>query len=475
MAERPARFDPLRIAVLVQSDPRQDSRVRKEVETLGRAGHLVDVFGPMAAESASEDRFLGARNVVPVTYRPQGKGERIYQAIDRRRSALSAYLLIVVFALIVAAIGGVMRTLGWNQFTVTGLIATGIVAGIGVYVGRGRALIDSVIGRLRARLTSARRGRYYQGVAHQLAAAVPTRDYDALHCHDLIPLMAGAKLKARAPHLRLVWDAHEFYEASAGASASDERLFHGIVKAAAPHVDRLVTINLSIARLYAEHHPKLPTALIVMNATRESDRCAYDGRLHRAAGLTPERKILLFQGGLHPYRGIEILLEAARDLPAPWAIVFMGDGPLARVIAARLPQSGTGPKTLVLLPSVPNTTLRAWTSGASLGIIPYENKGFNHLYCTPNKLWEYPCAGVPILASDLVEMGQMIRDHGTGFLLPRDFTSADIVNALCEITPQALETARAKCRVFGRTMSWANFEPDLLKAYSHEPKHTLAA
>src|SRR5690606_40601034 len=62
-----------------------------------------------------------------------------------------------------------------------------------------------------------------------------------------------------------------------------------------------------------------------------------------------------------------------------------------------------------------------------------ENVGLNHLYCTPNKLWEYPAAGVPILCSPLVEMTKIVQQYDTGWLLPEPAqpnTISQIINGL---------------------------------------------
>ena len=207
-----------------------------------------------------------------------------------------------------------------------------------------------------------------------------------------------------------------------------------------------------------------------MNATRETIEPRDDGRLHAAAGLGSDRRIILFQGGLSPRRGLHHLAAAAAALPEPWSIVMMGWGPFEAEMRKRAEELGaqTKPESrpLAVLPPVPQEELASWTAGATLGIIPYENTGLNHLYCTPNKLWEFPNAGVPILATDLVEMRKMIDEWKIGFLLPREFSAADIVSFVTNVDETALLEARQNCAVYSHRMSWAKFEPVLLGMYS---------
>lgn len=455
--------------MLVQGDPTQDARILKEVSSLAKAGHVIDVFGPVAAPDRAFAKVPGARSVIPTDMSPQGFSGRFYRLADRiwplLPRILPATLLLALLALS-----------GWLGARMFGPLPALAMAAAAALAGALALLRLNLRGRLHDRLAllrqtraAARRETHYHGLASQIAEAVPAESYDAIHCHDLIPLMAGIRLKRRCPQLRLIWDAHEFYEDAATALESDCRLAQKVIAEAAGLADAFITISDSFRDLYASRYPKLPPALVVMNATLPSGPVSYDGRLHRRAGLAPSRRILLFQGAFHPFRGIKTLLRAAEELPEPWSLVMMGEGPLGdriRTRAATLTASApAGQTTLAWLPPAPHSELRAWSAGGSLGAIPYENKGLNHLYCTPNKLWEFPDAGVPLLATDLEEMGRIIRAHGIGFLLSRKFSHVDILAALNRISPTDLEKAVANCRTFADSMSWTRFEPELLKAY----------
>ena len=118
---------------------------------------------------------------------------------------------------------------------------------------------------------------------------------------------------------------------------------------------------------------------------------------------------------------------------------------------------------------MPQNELASWSAGASLGAIPYENTGLNHLYCTPNKLWEYPNAGVPILCTALEEMQSLVEENGIGYLLPRDFLDQDIVDVVNGIDPSDLAEKRRNCLSFIEKNNWDSYAPRLIQLY-----HNLA-
>ena len=47
--------------------------------------------------------------------------------------------------------------------------------------------------------------------------------------------------------------------------------------------------------------------------------------------------------------------------------------------------------------------------GADLGVAPIENVCLSYYFCSPNKLFEYINAGLPVVASDFPEMRQVIQ------------------------------------------------------------------
>jgi glycosyltransferase involved in cell wall biosynthesis len=106
-----------------------------------------------------------------------------------------------------------------------------------------------------------------------------------------------------------------------------------------------------------------------------------------------------------------------------------------------------------------------WTAGAKLGVIPYENAGLNHWFCTPNKLWEYPNAGVPIIASPFPEMRKVIEPNGIGWFLTDPLTAKSIATSINAISDGELAEAARNCRLFMQRDNWSTYSRRLKKAY----------
>jgi len=210
----------------------------------------------------------------------------------------------------------------------------------------------------------------------------------------------------------------------------------------------------------------LPEAVVVKNATvlPESPIRA-DGRLRRTAGVEPGARILLYQGGYSRLRGLDILVRAAPLLPEPWVLVMMGWGAFEqklRTIASEVDPSG---RWIRFIPGVPRDELAIWTADADLGVIPYENVCLNHWFCSPNKLWEYPVAGVPLLVSPFPELAGVVQKWGIGRQIDDPPTPKGIAEAVASISEAELATMSANCRVYIEADNWSVYERRLELLY----------
>ncbi len=193
---------------------------------------------------------------------------------------------------------------------------------------------------------------------------------------------------------------------------------------------------------------------------------AYPGKLARSSDqLNMATNILLYQGGFSDFRGLTELVRSAGLFPNNWVLALMGWGKFEerlRHIASEVDPAGT---KVHFIPPVPRKELARWTQGAAVGIIPYENVCLNHWYCTPNKLWEYPLAGVPILASPFPEIKKIIDGHNIGWLLEESIGSKGIARALRKITDEGLAEKRQNCRAFIIENNWSIYDKRINDLY----------
>jgi glycosyltransferase involved in cell wall biosynthesis len=137
--------------------------------------------------------------------------------------------------------------------------------------------------------------------------------------------------------------------------------------------------------------------------------------LRRRLGVGPEIGIVLYQGGLLTDRGIEQGMEAIRQVPDAIFVVMGVGKPLPR-LADRAAAPGLQGRVRFVDP-VPPEQLLDWTASADVMLMAIQPTSLNHRYSTPQKLWEAIAAGVPVVASDLPGMADVVRELDCGVLV----------------------------------------------------------
>jgi len=153
----------------------------------------------------------------------------------------------------------------------------------------------------------------------------------------------------------------------------------------------------------------------------------------------PGDRVLVYQGGFWPGYDLKPLLAAVSSLPG-WSLLALGDGPTwqeHRDLAARLP----GRDRLCLPGKIPAADLPGLTRLAHAGVIPVPDLGLSYRYLLPNKLFEYLQAGLPVLASPLPEIADVLGDGRLGLLAAPGDTSA-LAAALVRLGDPAWKRAR---------------------------------
>ncbi len=243
------------------------------------------------------------------------------------------------------------------------------------------------------------------------AARYPA-DIAVAHSLSTLPVAAAA---ARRSGGSLVFDSHELH-VEQKLTRREKRIWTAIESRYIHRCDAVITVNPSIAA-ELERRYQLDKVHVVHNAERVSEDAPARGRLfHQHFDLPASAKILLYQGGLSSDRNLQVLAKAIGLVrTSDLHLVLLGDG----VLAARLQRIAVfhGLQDRIHLhPRVPQNSLLAYTASGDAGVIPYQPNCENNRLCTPNKLFEFVAAGVPMVATDLPELRRLIVTNELGLV-----------------------------------------------------------
>jgi len=232
-------------------------------------------------------------------------------------------------------------------------------------------------------------------------------------------------------------------------------------------VNKVITINNSIGEeLVKRYNIEFPYLIFncpppLTNGTVPS----FKGLLRDAAGISEDKKLVLYQGGFSPSRGLEELVEAFTFLDNRYCLVFMGYGSLQVELEALVKNRSLNNR-IKFIPAVPQEELLKYTSSAELGVIPYKPVSLNNYYTLPNKLFEYINANIPIVASDLPELRRVIKGYNIGHLFDPN-SSRSIAEAIDFVMSDEhlYRTMKANTLNSAKAFNWDNEAEKLIDCY----------
>ncbi len=279
-----------------------------------------------------------------------------------------------------------------------------------------------------------------------------------------LPMLPLARKLAEACGARLVYDSHELYSEQ-DFSDRERRRWAEIEAKYIGACDVVITVNPSIATELEQRYG-LSGVRVIYNAERARGTPPASRRLHEAFALSAEKRIVLLQGGLSAGRNLEVLVDAMRYVQHPDVVlVVLGEGLLLHRLQQIARQEGLKGRVFFHA-AVPQSELLGLTASADAGVIPYQSTCLNNHYCTPNKLFEFIAAGLPILATDLPEIGRIVTGHAIG--LVGDTGSPRKLAALMDdffSDAQRLASWRAQVLVARQVICWEQEEKKLAEIY----------
>ena len=134
----------------------------------------------------------------------------------------------------------------------------------------------------------------------------------------------------------------------------------------------------------------------------------------------------------------------------------MGFGPLEEAIRS----AALAASNIHFHPAVPPHEIEHHTKGADVGFALLSDDCLNHRCALPNKLFHYLHAGLPVIASDLEEMGALVDRYACGWRVGNDVNA--IAACVSGVDPASIALRRKGALRAREELHWGH-EADKLE------------
>ncbi|MBP5675994.1 MAG: glycosyltransferase [Bacteroidales bacterium] len=133
----------------------------------------------------------------------------------------------------------------------------------------------------------------------------------------------------------------------------------------------------------------------------------------RMLGLDPDKKTLLFFGLIREYKGLDILLEAFRDLPQDYQVLVAGEPYGSFEKYQKIMDSLPGKGRVHVFPDyIRDSEVKRYFSAADLAVLPYRSATQSGISSIAYHF------DVPMVVTDVGGLKGTIGDRGTGIVAP---------------------------------------------------------
>ncbi len=125
-------------------------------------------------------------------------------------------------------------------------------------------------------------------------------------------------------------------------------------------------------------------------------------------GLPPEASVIGFTGALRPWHGVELAIEALGEIPNA-VLAIAGDGPIRAELEERARSRGLS-EGIRWMGALAHHDVPAFLAALDVAVAPYPDlPGF---FYSPLKVYEYLAAGVPVVASGIGQISDLVGPWG---------------------------------------------------------------
>lgn len=274
-----------------------------------------------------------------------------------------------------------------------------------------------------------------------------------LHANDIDALFPNY-LIAKKLNIPLVFDSHEiFSEMPAVQGKMSQKLWRYVERTVIPKLTWMITASGSYAKWFQKTYGIHP--IVVQNAPRKMN---FDFEI-------PDNnpKILLYQGAINPFRGIDKVIMAMHHLDNV-VLKIAGDGPRKEEYENLVAQEKLQNKVQFLGKLMPED-LRKVTITADCGMSIEENGGDSYLYSLPNKVLDCIQARVPLILSNIPELQNIKNQFDVGETIP-DHHPKNIATTIEKVLNKGRKNYLEELEKASKTLCWENEEIKLLEVFN---------
>ena len=299
---------------------------------------------------------------------------------------------------------------------------------------------------------------------------------EVVHCHDQLMLHLGGLLKRKDPGIKLIYDSHELFHGwplnLSKFNSPTLFLKSWIVrkwqilreKQNGKYIDRLVTVNQSLANILTAYFKLNHPAVVLRNIPEYADFHVNKRLLRGVFNLGDEIKILVFIGSaVYPKTlNLEQVIQETAGMDRLAFIIIAGEQGGKRELMEWTYEKGF--RHVFFHPKIRPEEIGPVLASCDVGVVPtWNKKDLSYWLALDNKLFEYILSEIPVLCTLQPEVAAIVKQFDVGEAVNPDQSGAykDGLEKILE-TPEYYQSNLKRAK---KHLNWEAESAQLLQLY----------
>jgi len=287
--------------------------------------------------------------------------------------------------------------------------------------------------------------------------------YDIYHAHDLntlIQVVICAKMRRK----KCIYDSHEVQTSRSGYNRLTTKFLEWFL---VHFIDEMIMTTETRANYIEKIYHFKPK--VIHNYAEFIDYDEVDSiDYYQTYQISLDKKIILYQGGLQPGRGLTHLVRAMCEVDDGHLVIIGKSYKDEKKHLLEIVDEYNLDHRVTFIDKVPLHELPRYTKGAYMGCQLLQNINFNHYSALSNKLFEYMMMHLPIISCNLIEIRKVVEENKIGLVVNSDHVN-EISTAINQLIhdPDLHTRFVSNCRRAKLIYNWDNERHQLIRIYHH--------
>lgn len=233
---------------------------------------------------------------------------------------------------------------------------------------------------------------------------------NVIYVHDRYLALPGI-VSSWLIRAKSIYDAHELsIPNSFDTKNKSDWVYYLCEKLSIKYFSLVIVANQSRALIMKKFYKLVNKPLVIENITNPNQPYEKLSLKNKIKKIIQTNFTVVYVGDVDNRRGINKICQLMSHLPKSLYFLVVGSGPSQKSLKKEYQKN----KNIIFIDQIKQSCVSSILKLCDVGVICYNERGLNNIYCAPNKIHEYTQAGLPVIVTSQPSLVHLVKKYKIG-------------------------------------------------------------